>query len=130
MSADGRPGAPTRREAISYAGAMSTHDASHRDAADSSAPAPARAPAVPGHDATAQRNDELQAQVESLKAAALIRASIIEEQSARIADLEAHLRMLEEQLEARSHAAPRSDAERVYLGVRRRAGALVRRLAR
>ena len=91
--------------------------------------------------AVALRCDELQAQVTSLAASSAIRADIIEEQVARIGDLERHLVAvdglvadLQRQLgQGGGSPAPPgavSLRRRAYWSLRRRAGGAVRRLLR
>lgn len=106
-------------------------------------PVPAEtAPADRCGQSLALRCEELQAQVTSLSAAARIRADIIEEQVARIGDLERHLTAVDALVADLQHqlgqgpaltsssAAAVSLGRRAYRGLRRRAGGAVRRLVR
>ena len=126
---------------------MSSQESSHRDAPAQATPSPS--PGDPDRAdqaeralrAVALRCDELQAQVTSLAVSSAIRADIIEEQVARIGDLERHLVAvdglvadLQRQLgQGGGSPAPPgavSLRRRAYWSLRRRAGGAVRRLLR
>lgn len=131
---------------------MSSQESSHRDAPAQATPSTSpgdpdradqaeRALRAVALRAVALRCDELQAQVTSLAASSAIRADIIEEQVARIGDLERHLVAvdglvadLQRQLgQGGGSPAPPgavSLRRRAYWSLRRRAGGAVRRLLR
>lgn len=135
-----------------YAGAMSSQESSHRDAPAQAAPSPSDPEQAERADeraerseramrAVAQRCEELQAQVASLSAAAAIRVSIIDEQVARIGDLERHLtavdalvadlqRRLGQDPAVQAPPPPVSLRRRAYWRLRRQAGSVVRRIVR